>query len=211
VKHERPRLDEPRGRAWRSPADADPARFLAADPVIQTGHPDVQRLARALRSGRDDEQFAARAYRWVRDEVAHSFDARDPRVTLTASQVLEHRVGLCYAKSHLAAALLRAGGVPTGLCYQRLSDGEGGFVLHGLIAVHLRGAWHRQDPRGNREGIDASYSLGGERPAYVVDRARGEVDYPGVHAGPAPAVVRVLTDATDVLTCALPASLGDGA
>ena len=62
--------------------------------------------------------FTRAAFEWVRDSIGHSYDVSDPRITLSATEVLEHRVGLCYAKSHLLAALLRAEGIPTGLCYQ---------------------------------------------------------------------------------------------
>lgn len=195
-----------------SPAldEIDPAACLSGDGVVRTDDPAVIARARELRRGAGDEAFARAAFEWVRDEVAHSVDAGDPRVTLTATEVLQHRVGLCYAKSHLLAALLRAEGVPAALCYQLLADGAGGHVLHGLVAVHLRGAWHRQDPRGNRAGIDARFSLGEERLAWAADPAQGEVDHPTLFAAPAPSVVRVLRDATDVLALAaggLPAGL----
>ncbi|WP_158375326.1 transglutaminase-like domain-containing protein [Cellulosimicrobium cellulans] len=195
---------------WRSPQAARPDRFLGSGLVIQTQHPQVRRLAASLRGGRDDEQFARAAFEWVRDEIAHSFDAGDPRATLTASEVLYHGVGLCYAKSHLAAAVLRAGGVPTGLCYQLLADEENGFVLHGLIAVYLRGRWHRQDVRGNRPGLDAQFSLDRERLAYTLDPESGEIDYPHVQVAPARTVVDVLSTAENILTATLPSSLGRG-
>ncbi|MGW5312523.1 transglutaminase-like domain-containing protein [Nocardia thailandica] len=127
-----------------------------------------------------------------------SYDARDPRVTLTASEVLRERVGLCYAKSHLLAAVLRICGIPTALCYQRLAHGDG-HVLHGLIAVYLGGAWHRQDPRGNKDGVAAEFSLAGERLAWRAAPGLGEVDYPQLLASPAESVVRTLRAATDVL------------
>lgn len=194
-----PALSPPVARA-ESAATADPARFLAGDDVVQTSHPAVVELARSLRARTDgDEELARAAFEWVRDEVGHSYDVGSGRATLTAADVLEHRVGLCYAKSHLLAALLRSEGVPTALCYQRLSHGEGAFVLHGLVAVHLRGAWHRQDPRGNKEGVDAQFSLDGERLAWAVDAAAGEVDYPSLHERPAVCVVDVLGSADDVL------------
>lgn len=41
-------------------------------------------------------------------------------VTWRASDVLRRGTGLCFAKAHLLAALLRAVGVPCGLCYQVL-------------------------------------------------------------------------------------------
>lgn len=197
--------------ATPSRGDLDPSAFLAGDDVVEVAAPAVVALARSLREGaEDDTDFARRAYTWVRDEVAHTADAEDPRVTLTATDVLEHRVGLCYAKSHLLAALLRAEGVPAALCYQLLADGSGGHVLHGLVAVHLDGAWHRQDPRGNKPGLDAQFSLGEERLAWVADPARGEVDHPALYAAPAPSVVRALRRATDALAlCAggLPSTL----
>lgn len=179
--------------------DEGTAAYLMADEVVQADHPAVRDLAAALR-GRagDDVAFARAAFEWVRDEVAHSLDAGDPRVTVSATDVLRERVGLCYTKSHLLAALLRAGGVPTALCYQRLREGDT-FMLHGLVAVHLGGAWHRQDPRGNKEGVDAQFSLGTERLAWPVDPAAGEADLPELHARPAGVVVAALRGADDVL------------
>ncbi|WP_327004827.1 transglutaminase family protein [Dactylosporangium sp. NBC_01737] len=174
--------------------------FLATGDVVQAGHPAVRAAATRLRRRHTDTGFARAAYEFVRDEVRHSFDAGDARVTVTATEVLEHRVGLCYAKSHLLAALLRAGGVPAGLCYQRLATTGGGFVLHGLVAVHLNGDWHRQDPRGNKPGVDAQFSLDGPRLAFTVDPASGERDYEPVYATPDPGVLAALSATTDVLT-----------
>jgi transglutaminase-like putative cysteine protease len=158
----------------------------------------------------DTVTFAQAAFEWVRDEVMHSLDAQDPRVTLTATEVLTQRVGLCFAKSHLLAAILRAEAVPAGLCYQRLVDGAGGHVLHGLVAVYVNGGWHRQDPRGNRPGIDAQFSLTEERLAYRPDSVAGEADYTEIYVHPVATVVQALRGADDaVALCAggLPTSL----
>ncbi|MFB7877331.1 transglutaminase family protein [Nocardia sp. NPDC056064] len=177
-----------------------PAAYLAGDSVVQVDDPGVLALVDDLRRGvADDVEFARAAFEWVRDEVGHSFDVRDSRVTLAAGEVLRERVGLCYAKSHLLAAVLRSAGIPTGLCYQRLAHGDG-FVLHGLVAVHLGGGWHRQDPRGNKEGVVAEFSLGSERLAWPVDPGSGEVDYSQLLVFPAASVVTALRGATDVLS-----------
>ena len=75
----------------------------------------------------------------------------------------------CYAKSHLLAALLRANGIPTGFCYQRLSIDDKGapFSLHGLNAVHLpEVGWYRADCRGNKTGVDAQFTPPIERLAF---------------------------------------------
>ncbi|WKG12368.1 transglutaminase family protein [Nocardia sp. PE-7] len=188
-----------------------PSAYLAACPIIEVDHPEVRALGAELRSASDSEtECAHKAFEWVRDNVAHSFDARDPRVTLRASEVLDQRVGLCYAKSHLLAAILRGNGIPTALCYQRLTHGDG-HVLHGLVAVHLEGAWHRQDPRGNRADVSAEFALGEERLAFPVDPQLGEVDYPELHRSPAEAIINALSNATDILAIydqGLPSHLG---
>lgn len=176
-----------------------PEDFLGEDEFIECSDPQVSALAGELRSAAaDDVAYARAAFEWVRDRVGHSWDVGDPRVTLTAGEVLRHRVGLCYAKSHLLTALLRVEGIPAGLCYQRLVDGDG-HVLHGLVAVYLDGAWHRQDARGNKDGVDTQFCLGTERLAWPVDESLGEIDYPQLYASPVQSVVAALRGATDVL------------
>jgi transglutaminase-like putative cysteine protease len=178
----------------------EPSAYLAGDPIVEVDHPAVRALGEELRwRASDDIDFARGAFEWVRDEVMHSYDAQDPRVTLRASEVLEHRVGLCYAKSHLLAAILRGQGVPTALCYQRLAHGDR-HVLHGLVAVDLDGVWRRQDPRGNRSDISAEFSLGAERLAFPIDPLLGEIDYPDLHLVPTQAVIDTLRSTTDILS-----------
>ncbi|GAB2651907.1 transglutaminase family protein [Prescottella soli] len=179
---------------------AAPDTYLGDDGIIQAQSPTVRLLARRLRErAGGDVPFAKAAFEWVRDRVGHSYDVQDARATLTANDVLAERVGLCYAKSHLLAALLRSEGIPTGLCYQRLVHNDG-HVLHGLVAIHLEGDWHRQDPRGNKPGIHAEFSLDVERLAWRVDPSFSEVDYPKVFVSPARCVVDALRGTTDVLS-----------
>lgn len=177
----------------------DPAEYLAADEVIESTAPAVVQLASQLRSAHsNDIDFARAAFEWVRDNIAHSVDAEDSRVTLTATEVLHEGVGLCFAKSHLLTAVLRAQGIPAGLCYQRLADDDS-HIVHGLIAAHLNGEWHRQDPRGNKNGVDAQFSLTTEQLAWPVDPEQGEIDYPHVHTSPARVVIECLQGASDAL------------
>jgi transglutaminase-like putative cysteine protease len=165
-------------------------------------------LGRQLRGEADDDvDFARAAYTWVRDQVAHSGDVGSPRVTLSAGEALRERTGLCYSKAHLVAALLRSQGVPAGLCYQRLRLGYDGFVLHGVVAVWLGGDWHRQDPRGNRPGLDAQFSLTGERLAWRARSEKGERDYADVFVTAAPVVVTALTAAARGGPLVLPTGL----
>jgi hypothetical protein len=174
------------------PETADPDRYLAADEAIDHDHPVVARIADRLRreagGGAEDpsdpEAYARAAFAFVRDAIPHSFDSGDPRVAWRASDVLASRNGICYAKSHALAALLRRAGIPAALCYQVFD------VIHGLVAVKLPGrSWARQDPRGNKPGVDARFSLDGERLAFTPDPARGEFDHPTLFATP-PAPVR---------------------
>lgn len=170
--------------------------FLTPSEWIDADHPDVIALAGKLR-GADDVDTARRCFAWVRDEVRHSSDHRVGPATCRASDALRHRAGFCFAKAHLLAALLRANGIPAGLCYQRLSlDGAAGpWSLHGLVAARLPGfGWYRMDPRGNKPGVDARFTPPVERLAFAVGLP-GEWDDPTPRAQPLPEVVACLTKA----------------
>ncbi|MFI6894665.1 transglutaminase domain-containing protein [Streptomyces sp. NPDC050256] len=191
----------------------DVSAYLAADDAIDHEHPLVRDTATRLRSETTDAySYAEAAYCFVRDTVPHSVDSGDLRVAWRASDVLATRNGICHAKAHALAALLRAEGIPAALCYQGLveDDGEPG-VIHGLIALRLPGRdrWYRQDPRGNKPGVDAQFSLEEERLAWPVRPELGEVDYPTLYAAPHPAVLRGLRTSADraELWRALPTAL----
>ena len=175
---------------------AELAPYLAASPIIDWTRPVVLAQSRALTAGlNDDEAIACACFVFVRDAIRHSWDAQANPVTCTASEVLAHRIGYCYGKSHLLAALLRANGLPTALCYQRLSVDDNGppYCLHGLNAVYLaRHGWYRLDARGNKPGVAAEFCPPREALAFAL-RLPGEVDVPGRFAEPLAAVVQVLT------------------
>ncbi|MGV9758434.1 transglutaminase-like domain-containing protein [Streptomyces tricolor] len=176
----------------------DLSAYLAADEAIDHHHPVVRKAAARLAAeAADSYDYARAAFAFVRDAIPHSQDSGDLRVTWRASDVLALGTGICYAKCHALAALLRAEDIPTALCYQRLTDGEGGHAVHGLVAVRFDGAWHRQDPRGNKPGVDAQFSLRGEQLAWTPDPASGELDYPLLYAAPHPAVLAALRAAPD--------------
>jgi len=168
------------------------AEFLASTDVVDWYHADVRTLAWYLAGGEGDSvEVARRCFEWVRDEIRHSVDAGDTTLTCAASDVLTHRTGFCYAKSHLLAALLRANGIPAGFCYQRLSiDGAGPpFCLHGFNAVLLSDyGWYRADPRGNKTGVDAQFTPPHEQLAFQ-NQLSGEALLPEIHAEPLPVVI----------------------
>jgi transglutaminase-like putative cysteine protease len=170
----------------------DLSAYLAADEVIDHHHSLVRKTAaRLARDAADSYAYARLAFEFVRDAISHSQDSGDTRVTWRASDVLEQGTGVCYAKAHALAALLRAEDIPTAFCYQKFD------VVHGLVAVRFNGAWHRQDPRGNKPGVDARFSLDGERLAFTPDPESNELDYPVLYAEPHPAVLKALRAASD--------------
>ncbi|MDG4863204.1 transglutaminase domain-containing protein [Streptomyces sp. T-3] len=175
--------------------------YLAADEVIDHEHPLVRETAARLRAETVDEySYAKAAYEFVRDTIPHSNDVGDMRVTWRASDVLAEGTGICHAKAHALAALLRAESIPAALCYQRLTLGDTpdtGFAVHGLIAVRLGGAWHRQDCRGNEAGLGAQFSVEGERLEWIPRPEFTEMDYPVLYAEPHAVVLDALKAAPD--------------
>jgi len=171
------------------------AVFLQSTPYIDADHPLVQETAQGLRSGTNTQLEVARAcFEFVRDEVRHSWDHKQNPVTCRASDVLTHRTGYCYAKSHLLAALLRANGIPAGLCYQRLAIVNLGppYCLHGLNAVFLEGfGWYRVDARGNKKNVQAHFCPPLEALAFKVNPPQ-EFDIPRIFATPLPVIVETL-------------------
>lgn len=169
------------------------ADFLGSSEIIDFHTDSVRQCAESLVGGSERETAQA-CFIFVRDEIRHSWDFQVGPATLRASEVLEHKTGYCYAKSHLLAALLRANGIPTGFCYQRLvayRDGE--YCLHGLNAIYLDEiGWYRVDARGNKPGVDAKFCPPNEQLAFELTE-KGEVDLPGVLAEPRPDVVTCLS------------------
>lgn len=167
-------------------------------PVIDGDHEEVAGCARSLTEGLVSDVEQARAlFEWVRDAIPHSHDINVDVVTCSASEVLAARTGICYAKSHLFAALCRSRGIPAGFCYQvYIAEKETGrTAVHALNAVYLASLdrWIRLDPRGNTGDIDAQFDLVTERLAFPVDPAKGELFiYGQVFSDPAPEVVQAL-------------------
>lgn len=174
-------------------------QYLESSEYIDWKTPAVTAKARQLSQGLDSETAVAKAcFEWVRDEIQHCSDFKIDRIACSASEVLSYRAGFCFAKSHLLAALLRANGIPSGLCYQRLSlDGIGEpYCLHGLNAIYLKDfGWYKADPRGNKLGVDAQFCPPSERLAFHLS-ALGEFDLTGIWHRPMASVVRTLTNHT---------------
>jgi transglutaminase-like putative cysteine protease len=176
--------------------------YLAPAPLIDVDHPQIGAFVDEHLRGCALEEAACRVFHFVRDEVPHSWDIQRHRVTRSASDALAYREGICYPKSHLFAALLRRFGIPTAVCYQRLTlldDDSRGYAVHALNAVYLGERWHRLDARGNKPGVAAEFSLDEERLAFPIRKSYDEVDYPTLYAEPHARIVETLAGNDDVL------------
>jgi transglutaminase-like putative cysteine protease len=163
-----------------------------------------KKAAELFKPSQTEIEKAKIAFEFVRDEISHSWDIQSKRVTRNASEVLEFKEGICYAKSHLLAALLRLQGIPTGFCYQRLmlfDTPDKGYCIHALNAIFFKSLnkWIRVDARGNKEGIDAEFSIEEEKLAFPINEKLDEKDYPVIYAKPHPKIVAVLEENTNTL------------
>ncbi len=180
------------------PESDDLNEYLVSDAVVDWQTPAVLQKALELTQSLSDEVAKARClYEWVRDCIPHSDDAELDNVTCTASEVLFHGTGICFAKSHLLAALLRAVNIPAGFCYQVLRlnpPDDNDYVLHGFNAIYLAtlGKWIRVDARGNTNGINAQFSIKKEQLAFAMDPLADEFIYEAIFAAPVSSVVNRL-------------------
>ena len=167
--------------------------YLKADEYIDLSDASIQQKAKDLFVPLSEEEKIRAAYEFVRDEIRHSRDIDSNVVAVRASDTLRYKEGICLSKSLLLAALLRCGGIPAGLCYQRLTsdDTDTGYIIHGLNAVFLttKNKWVRLDARGNRPGVDAQFSVDEERIAFPVRAECGETDLRTIYARPPSAIM----------------------
>ncbi|MDK9717428.1 MAG: transglutaminase-like domain-containing protein [Trichlorobacter sp.] len=180
------------------PESDDLKEYLVSDTIVDWHNPDIQQKALELTRSLSDEVSKARClYEWVRDSIPHTDDAGLDIVTCTASEVLHHGTGICFAKSHLLAALLRAVNIPAGFCYQVLRLDPpmvNDMVLHGFNAIYLASItrWIRVDARGNINGINAQFSTKKEQLAFTMDPLADEFIYEAIFAAPVTSVVNRL-------------------
>lgn len=166
--------------------------YLREDDVIDFGNEIITRLADMLFRKADNEiEYIKAAYEFVRDSISYSADINEESIPYVASDVLRAGHGICFAKSHLFAALLRCKSIPAGFCYQKLILDEESIpvlVYHGLNGVYLKEykKWIRLDARGNGMGINAPFSIEEKRLAYPIRSEKGERD--GVVVYPCPDV-----------------------
>ena len=155
---------------------------MGATSVIDFKNESIVKVADSLSCKVNNEiDYIIAAFEFVRDKISHSADINEDMITCTASEVLKEKHGICFAKSHLLAALLRYKSIPTGFCYQKLildDDIDPVLIYHGLNGVYLStyNKWIRLDVRGNKEGVNAQFSIDKEQLAFPVRPEKGEED-----------------------------------
>jgi hypothetical protein len=130
-----------------------------AEPLVQSNHPDIVRLARRLGRGqRDPRVVAERINQWVYDSLTKRITFGIP----SALQVLRTRSGDCNEHAQLFVALARAAGIPArvdaGLAYI-----DGKFYYHAWPEIFLRD-WVSVDPTFGQFPADAAhlrFTIGG--------------------------------------------------
>jgi len=181
----------------------DLQEYLAELEEVDYNHPLIREKATELFAGAKNEiEIVRTAFEYVRDRFPHSFDIQAVRVTCRASEVLYYGHGICYAKANLLAALLRSRGIPTGFCYQRLTRGDipdTGYCIHALNGIYLQSLdrWIRLDARGNKDGVDAQFSVDEERLAFPVRPEYAEQDFPVIYTRPHPVTIKALRESSD--------------
>jgi transglutaminase-like putative cysteine protease len=160
--------------------------YLIETANIDYMNPHIQKKVQELKDiSEDDEEYIRRSYMFVRDEIPHSWDIGTPVVSRTASDALINKTGICWTKSCLLAALLRANGIPSGISYQLLTiaeDDSQGHIVHALNTVYVEDKWIRMDARGNTDNLNAEFSLDEDQLAFHVREEFGEIDYHDNHS-----------------------------
>lgn len=190
--------------------------YLQDDTIIDYKSEAIKQVSDVLFQKANSElEYIKIAYEFVRDNISHSADINADVVTCTASEVLKAGHGICFAKSHLLAALLRCKGIPTGFCYQKLildDDTAPVLIYHGLNGVYIEAVekWIRLDARGNKEGVNAQFSIDTEQLAFPIRPEKGEQDNCVVYPEPDVEVVKSLKENTTktALWNNLPTELG---
>ena len=159
--------------------------YLTETPSIDFTNPCIQEKVQELKGkSNDDLDYIRRSFEFVRDEIPHSWDIGADVVSKNASETLINKTGICWTKSCLLAALLRANGIPSGISYQLLAlaeDGSQGYMIHALNTVYFEDKWTRLDARGNNENANAEFGLDEDRLAFQARNEVGEIDYMDNH------------------------------
>jgi transglutaminase-like putative cysteine protease len=127
-------------------------REISAEPLVQSGDPQIIALARRIRGEtRDPVIVARRINRWVHDSLKKTIAVTIP----SATQVLASRSGDCNEHTQLFLALSRAAGIPARAA-AGLAHVGGKFYYHAWPEVFV-GKWVAVDPTFGQFPADAAH------------------------------------------------------
>jgi transglutaminase-like putative cysteine protease len=180
--------------------------YLSETECIDYNNSVIQEKVRELKLNSDSQlKYIENAYKFVRDEISHSWDIKSEVVSRKASEVLINRTGICWTKSGLLAALLRANGIPSGFSYQFLTraddNADEGYIIHALNTVFISelNKWIRLDARGNKESVHADFCLDEEKLAFSIRSELGEVDYRDNNPDLDDRLIKILKESKNIL------------
>ena len=180
------------------------AAYLQYDKYVDFDNPMVMEKAMDLtKNCRSVYEKIETIYYFVRDEIDHTWDAKNSTITISASDVLEKKTGISYSKANLLAALMRANGIYTGFCYQRIKrfTYDNKLALHALNAVFEPDVkkWIRLDARGNNYQFQADFSINERHLGYEIRPELGEFEFDDLIAVPLPSTMAVLEKSTNAI------------
>ena len=180
--------------------------YLSETECIDYNNSVIQEKVMELKLKSDSQlKYIENAYKFVRDEISHSWDIKSEVVSRKASEVLINRTGICWTKTSLLAALLRANGIPSGFSYQFLTraddNADEGYIIHALNTVFISelNKWIRLDARGNKESVHADFCLDEEKLAFSIRSELGEVDYRDNNPDLDDRLIKILKESKNIL------------
>lgn len=172
--------------------------YLKKTHLINWDNSAILEKASALADGLvNDVEKAKCLFEWVRDSIPHSKDIGADVVPLRASEVLAEGTGVCYTKTILLAALLRAVEIPCGFCYQIVCPDPSSEknVLHALNCIYLESIdkWIRVDSRGNTGNFNGQFDIENEHLVFPENSEGSILIYDEFFTDPHPVVIETLT------------------
>ncbi|HHU90859.1 MAG TPA: transglutaminase domain-containing protein [Clostridiaceae bacterium] len=182
-----------------NPDKSDISNYLENSDIIDFDHPLVSQTAEQLTYGLKDNLSKAREiYKFTRDHIFNSFEINATSVTRTASEVLDKGHGICFAKSHLLAALMRASDIPAGFCYQILYDEDfERLIVHGFNGVFIEelDKWFRIDTCLHVDVNDWEFDPFKDSATKTIREEIGEYDDFTIYHVPNKKILKILTAA----------------
>ncbi len=143
----------PEHDAYQAPYQAhDMREFLRPEFGVESDHPSIVKAARDIAGGlRSPLSISRKIMDWVYGYIEKMPVMSVPR----ALDVLEKKVGDCNEHAALAAALLRAAGIPARICVGLVYKDDA-FYYHAWNEVYL-GSWISMDAVANQMPADPTH------------------------------------------------------